>query len=63
MMTCSEGCLDEASIRTLPDLVNDPALGRADNEELTIFKAAGKAIADFAAAEYLLAQHKALLRS
>ena len=60
---CSEGFLAEASIRTLADLIGDPALGRSDNDELTIFKAAGTAIADFAAAQYLLAQYKSSLGS
>lgn len=58
---CSDGFLEEASIRTLAELIKSPALGRADEDEITIFKAAGTAIADFAAAEYLLAQHKASL--
>lgn len=52
---CSEGHLDATTIVSLPNLIRTPSLGRADREEITIFKAAGTATADLAAAEYLLA--------
>jgi alanine dehydrogenase len=51
----SAGVLDAATIRDLAELIRTPPIGRSNSEEITIFKAAGTATADLAAAEYLLA--------
>jgi ornithine cyclodeaminase len=53
---CSAGVLDAAKIHDLAELIRDPALGRGNSREITIFKAAGTALADLAVAEYLVAR-------
>jgi alanine dehydrogenase len=56
---CVAGTLDASTIHDLPELIRNPALGRRDAEEITIFKAAGNAAADLAAAVYLVARRAA----
>jgi alanine dehydrogenase len=54
---CLAGLLDAPTVRDLSELIYDPALGRKNEEEITIFKAVGTAAADLAVADHLLARH------
>lgn len=56
---CSAGLLDVSTIHDLSELIRDPTLGRCNEKEITIFKSAGTAIADFAVAEYLMERYAA----
>jgi alanine dehydrogenase len=54
---CAAGLLDVATIRDLAELIRTPPIGRSNSEEITIFKSAGMATSDLAAAEYFLASY------
>jgi alanine dehydrogenase len=51
------GLLDASSVSDLAAMLKDKTLQRRNENEITIFKSVGTAIADLAAAEYFLAQH------